>query len=244
MVMGVLRHVKYFKGWHRPTPSVHQHPPDQRQTKIGRNSRRTVWVRVFRCGFCQWTLKWNVSWHLVQDGIHYRMPNNKNIFDERENWKSPVAQTATCNIVYLSRADIAGAIRFTFSFFFFLFFFRQPYHISTTSFFVVVVAGFILLFIVVIYRNVGFLSVVIHYTYHSWRYSRTYEPKLSGVSRHVRIHVMLGIVTKRMNDDDDDKAPPSTNNLRIEFYKINFASSARTHRRIKMPQEQKYTRKI
>lgn len=32
-------HMKYFKGWHRTTPSVHQHPPDQRQTKIGRNSR-------------------------------------------------------------------------------------------------------------------------------------------------------------------------------------------------------------
>lgn len=34
--------------------------------------------------------------------------------------------------------------------------------------------------------------------------------------------------------------PPSTNNLRFEFYKINFASSARTHRRIEMAQEQKY----
>lgn len=181
MVMGVLRHLNYFKGWHRTTPSVHQHPPDQRKTKIGRNSRRSVCVCVsacVRCKFCQWMLWWNVSCHL--DGVHYRMPNNKkNIFDERENWKSPVTQTANCNIVYLSRAEIAAAIRSTFSFFsptlshfldiifrrrrrccFFLYFFSSSSFIAMLAFYP--------------------LSFIIHIIHGA---ICTYEPKLSGVPR-------------------------------------------------------------
>lgn len=210
MVMGVLRNLNYFKGWHRTTPSVHQHPPDQRKTKIGRNSRRSVCVCVsacVRCKFCQWMLWWNVSCHL--DGVHYRMPNNKkNIFDERENWKSPVTQTANCNIVYLSRAEIAAAIRSTFSFFsptlshfldiifrrrrrccFFFYTSSHRRHLSQCW-----------LFICCHSLYISFMALSAHMS-PSW---------VECLALTYIVHVMLGIATKRMKNDDDDDDKAST----------------------------------
>lgn len=200
MATGVLRHMKYFKGWHRTTPSVHQHPPDQRQTKIGRNSRRSVWVRVFVVNFANERSDqmshaiWNRMGSTIGCQTIKIFSTNEKI--ERVQWhKQQIA---------IYRLSLKGwdSWRYTF--------YLLSFHSSTLSHFDdITFCRRRCFFYTSLHRrhlSQCWLFICCHSLYIS--FMRCYPHMWAQVEwsvSHTRIRTAcLGIVVKRMNDDDDD----------------------------------------